>query len=105
MLARCRVVLRSLTYELQIWIVLCRHGLLLRRTGLLRFRLETFGAYYPAPPYESPTWRLSPPYTVLLLRRAHSYGRWLLEMDAVRRGGARAWWARHDTTWEGIPHE
>jgi hypothetical protein len=93
------------TVEIRLWIALLRHGLLLWRSGLLRFRLETFGTYYPELPYRAPAWRLSLVYCLLLLRRAHSYGRWLLEMEDVRRHGAHGWWNRHDTTWEGRPHE
>lgn len=91
--------------EIRLWITLIRHGTLLWRSGLLRFRLETFGTYYPELPYRSPIWRLSPTYSVLLLRRARSYGRWLREMDDIRHQGPRGWWDHLDTTWEGIPHE
>jgi hypothetical protein len=91
--------------EIRLWIALLRHGLLLWRSGLLRFRLETFGLYYPELPYRSPAWRISLVYCVLLLRRAHSYGRWLLEMEDTRRHGARGWWELHGTPWEGRPHE
>lgn len=91
--------------EIRLWIALLRHGLLLWRSGLLRFRLETFGLYYPELPYRSPVWRISPLYCVLLLRRTHSYGRWLLEMQDTRLYGAHGWWKLHGATWEGRPHE
>jgi hypothetical protein len=74
--------------EARVWITLMRHVALLWRTGLLRFRMETFGLYYPAPPYQAPAWRVSPRQTMLLLRRARSYGRWLVEMEDIRRAGA-----------------
>lgn len=79
-----------------------RHAGLLWRSGLLRFRLETFGTYYPGLPYEAPRWRLSARPTLLLVRRSRSYARWLLEMDDVRRTGAHGWWERHGVTWEGV---
>jgi hypothetical protein len=50
--------------------------------------METFGLYYPAPPYQAPAWRVSPRQTMLLLRRARSYGRWLVEMQDIQRAGA-----------------
>jgi hypothetical protein len=101
-----RSILREMSMsELRIWITLVRHGLLLWRTGLLRFRLETFGTYYPALPYRSPAWRLSLAHTILLLRRARSYGRWLVEMDELRRSGAHGWWESHGTRWEEIPYD
>jgi hypothetical protein len=91
--------------EARLWVALLRHGALLWRTGLLRFRLETFGTYYPAPPYQTPAWRLTPAHTVLLLRRARAYGRWLVEMEQVRRTGAHGWWELRHTIWEGIPDD
>ncbi|HLJ66559.1 MAG TPA: hypothetical protein VKX16_04280 [Chloroflexota bacterium] len=74
-------------------IMLGRHTLRLGRTGQLRFRLETFGVYYPAFPYAQPWWRISPPQLFLLLRQAPRYADWLSEMDALRREGAATWWA------------
>lgn len=91
--------------EMRLWFTLARHGALLWRTGLLRFRLETFGLYYPALPYQTPAWHLSPRRTLLLVRRARSYGLWLLEMEEVRRSGGRGWWRARDVSWEEPPHE
>ncbi|HZU12624.1 MAG TPA: hypothetical protein VFB58_07265 [Chloroflexota bacterium] len=71
--------------ELRAWITLTRHALLLWRTGQLRFRLETFGVYYPALPYSAPWWRISTPVAFMLLRRARSYAHWLVEMDDLRK--------------------
>lgn len=73
--------------ELRLWWTLARHALLLWRSGQLRTRLETFGVYYPALPYTAPWWKVSPRAALLLVRRSRTYGRWLLDMDSVRRGG------------------
>jgi hypothetical protein len=59
---------------------LVRHTYLLWRAGQLRFRLETFGLYYPAPPYSVSWWKVPPRNMLLLLRRAPSYARWLADM-------------------------
>jgi hypothetical protein len=91
--------------EIRLWVALLRHGALLWRTGLLRFRLETFGTYYPAPPYQSPAWHLRPAATLLLLRRSRSYAQWLVEIEQLRRSGAQGWWESRGITWEVIPHE
>lgn len=84
---------------------LARHIYLLRRTGQLRFHLETFGAYYPSVPYKSPWWRISPRYATLLLRRTWAYAGWIEEMQMLRRGGAREWWAKHHPPGESWPHD
>lgn len=91
--------------ELRLWITLIRHTALLWRTGLLRFRLETFGTYYPHPPYEAPAWRLSLPHTFTLLRRARAYGRWLMEMEALQRSGPRGWWQQRGVNWDELQHD
>lgn len=91
--------------EARLWFTLARHVALLWRTGLLRFRLETFGLYYPALPYQSSTWRLSPRQALLLVRRARSYGLWLLEMEEVGCAGGSAWWRSHQVTWEELRHD
>lgn len=83
-----------MTFVRACWIV-PRHLFLLWRWGQLRFRLETFGMYYPTLPYTSPAWRMTPRVALLLLRRAPAYVRWLLEMEDVRRGGPEGWWRRH----------
>lgn len=60
---------------------LSRHTCTLWRTGQLRFRLETFGLYYPAPPYTAPWWKARPRNALLLLRQMPAYARWLVEME------------------------
>jgi hypothetical protein len=74
---------------------LARHFYLVWRTGQLRFRLETFGLYYPALPYRSPAWRFPLANCALLLRQARKYLVWVLEMEAIRRDGPDGWWDRH----------
>jgi hypothetical protein len=91
--------------EIRLWTGLIRHSLLLWRTGQLRFRLETFGAYYPAAPYETPVWRVTPTHFFLLVRRARAYARWLVEMEELRRWGAAGWWEQHGVTWRDCPHD
>lgn len=80
--------------EVRSWLVLLQHGLNLLRAGQLRFRLETFGLYYPALPYSSPAWKISIRPAWLLMKRARSYAHWLLEMRDLRQSGAQAWWDR-----------
>jgi hypothetical protein len=75
------------------WVTLVRHALLLWRAGQIRFRLETFGVYYPALPYRAGWWRVSPRVVALLLRRAPAYAGWLNEMQVIRRAGPSGWWA------------
>jgi hypothetical protein len=76
--------------------VLARHVWRVWRAGQLRFRLETFGLYYPALPYARPWWRVSPRSVALLLRHGVTYARWVLAMEEVRRSGVEA-------AWEGRP--
>lgn len=71
--------------------IVVRHSIQLGRAGQLRFRLETFGLYYPALPYTTPWWRFSPRGLILFLRQLPDYARWLVEMEDVRGGGA-VWW-------------
>jgi hypothetical protein len=80
--------------EERAWIALLRHAALLARTGQLRFRLETFGVYYPHLPYSRPAWRISPRVALLLVRQSRRYAHWLLDMQELRRGGPGAWWER-----------
>jgi hypothetical protein len=75
--------------------VLARHVYRVWRAGQLRFRLETFGLYYPALPYQSPAWRFPIANAVLLLRQARVYAAWVIEMEAIRRDGPDGWWDRH----------
>ncbi len=83
---------------------LLRHALLLWRAGQVRFRLETFGLYYPAVPYAAPWWRISPRIAWLLTRQVRSYACWLLTMEQMRHKGAASWWTQH-ALGKGIPHE
>ena len=71
-----------------------RHLFCLWRAGQLRFRLETFGLYYPSPPYSAPWWRISLRGLAHLARQTGSYARWLEEMDCLRREGPPGWWER-----------
>jgi hypothetical protein len=75
-------------------LLIARHTARLCRAGQLRFRLETFGAYYPSPPYSRPWWRVSARTVALLLRRLPAYAAWVVEMEELRAGGAAAWWER-----------
>jgi hypothetical protein len=72
--------------------ILLRHALGLWRAGQVRFRLETFGVYFPTAPYSAPWWRMSPSVLILLLRRARAYAEWVEELDRIRRGGSETWW-------------
>lgn len=74
--------------------ILLRHLIQLARCGQIRFRLETFGVYYPAPQYDAPWWRVTPRSVLLLLRRGRSYALWLAEMDRMTHRGGAAWWDR-----------
>ncbi|MDQ2744185.1 MAG: hypothetical protein M3Z66_18090 [Chloroflexota bacterium] len=71
---------------------LSRHLLVLVRTGQLRFRLETFGLYYPRPQYSAPWWQISPWILWGLVRRAKAYAAWLEEMDGIAQAGDTSWW-------------
>jgi hypothetical protein len=75
--------------------LMVRHLRSLVREGQLRFRMETFGLYYPAPPYGRPWWKLSPGPVALLVRRARSYGEWVIAMEKIRSEGHAAWWETH----------
>jgi hypothetical protein len=76
-------------------VAIARHGVRVWRSGQTRFRLETFGLYYPHLPYRKRAWQVTPAYLVLLLVRLPSYLRWVVEMDRLRREGSREWWERH----------
>ncbi|MBI4507578.1 MAG: hypothetical protein HY691_18755, partial [Chloroflexi bacterium] len=43
------------------------------RLRLLRFRLETFGLYYPSLPHERPWRRVAPAVALLVARRLPGY--------------------------------
>ena len=77
--------------------ILCvvRHLYWVERSGQVRFRLETFGLYYPSLPYDAPWWRPNPASLLLLIRRLPSYVRWVVEMEELQRQGPEAWWSRH----------
>lgn len=81
-------------------LVMVRHGILIWRTGQGRFRLETFGVFYPALPYTTSWWRTPVGNVVLLLCRIHSYGRWIVEMHALEQGGAGRWWDQRYPHWK-----
>ncbi len=81
---------------------LIRHAVHCWRAGQVRFRLETFGVYYPALPYTAPWWKAPPSNLLLLCRQGPAYLAWILEMDQVRRGGSMAWWIRYQTTPENM---
>ena len=67
----------------------------LMRAGLLRFRLETFGLWYPRLPYQAPWWRPNLRAVAYLLGRLPRYACWLCEMQATRTDGAVGWWATY----------
>jgi hypothetical protein len=73
-------------------LILTLHLYRVWRSGQLRFRLETFGLYYPALPYRSPAWRFPVANALLLLRQAHAYAAWVVEMERIRRHGPDGWW-------------
>ncbi len=97
--------LRQIQRSARIGAALAIHVIRLQRSGQLRFRAETFGVYYPALPYARPWWRISPAPAIALLRQALNYGRWLVEMDDLRRHGAPGWWESRVPAWEGVDHE
>lgn len=72
--------------------VLARHFYRIWRAGQLRFRLETFGVYYPALPYTLPWWSARPANLILFLRQFAAYARWIMEMDEMGHAGAQGWW-------------
>lgn len=73
-------------------VVVIRHLYRVIRNGQLRFRLETFGVYYPELPYRAPWWRVSPRGVWLLLRQAPAYAKWVVEMERLRHADGSAWW-------------
>lgn len=81
--------------------ILIRHAWVVWRAGQLRFRLETFGLYWPSMPYAAPWWRVSPRSLGLFLRQSRSYCRWIIDMEELRRAGPEAWWRRYRAEWRG----
>ncbi|MGH2411995.1 MAG: hypothetical protein ACRDGS_16760 [Chloroflexota bacterium] len=73
-------------------IYIAQHVYLLLRSGQLRFRLETYGLYYPSEPYARKWWRISPRVLALLLRQSREYATWIVEMNELRRAGPEGWW-------------
>ena len=71
---------------------LARNAVRLIRGGQVRFRLETFGLYFPHLPYETPIWQISPRVAFLLLRQLPAYSRWLAEMEEIGLAGPESWW-------------
>jgi hypothetical protein len=69
------------------------HGIALVRSGQLRFRLETFGLWYPRPLYQAPWWQPDPRVLWHLAGRIGGYAAWLRELNAVGRAGSTGWWA------------
>ena len=78
-----------------------RHVVSIVRSGQLRFRLETYGLYYPATPDSRPYWKVSPRALLLLLRSAREYSSWVKTTSFVRVG-PHEWWARQ---WPGVDVE
>ena len=76
-------------------VAVTRHLTRVAMAGQTRFRLETFGSYYPHLPYTRRTWQMSPRYVLLFIRRLPSYLRWVDEMEHLRRQGADEWWRDH----------
>jgi hypothetical protein len=68
-----------------------RHMWRLWRGGQLRFRLETFGLYFPALPYEAPWWRVSPRVLGLLAQRVWLYATWVEHMELIQERDAAKW--------------
>lgn len=75
-------------------VVLVRHARQVVRGGQLRFRLETFGLYYPAAPYRRRPWQISVRTLWLLVRQALSYAGWVRDMEEIRDSGSTGWWRR-----------
>lgn len=68
------------------------HLLRLWRGGQLRFRLETFGLYYPQVPGSRRWWQIVPRQVVLLAETSPRYLAWLNDMSRVSAHGAHEWW-------------
>jgi hypothetical protein len=83
--------------------ILTRHAWVVWRAGQLRFRLETFGLYHPAPPYSRPWWSPGVRNVLLFARQSVAYSRWILEMERIRSGGPEAWWRRRERDGAGRP--
>jgi hypothetical protein len=68
------------------------HVLRVVHGGQVRFRLETFGVYYPSLPYQRPWWKVSWRPLTYLLRRLPAYARWLETMEPPRHSGRVLLW-------------
>lgn len=85
--------------------ILTRHLYRVWSGGQLRFRLETFGLYYPSEPYTRRWWEASPATARLLLGRLTAYARWVEQIEDIERRGTlgagvprqRYRWTRHDS--------
>ncbi len=73
-------------------LLVVRHGLLLWRGGVLRWRLETYGLYMPSLPNRRPWWRPNGRALRILVQHRRAYGAWLRHMQRLQTGGAGAWW-------------
>ncbi|HZT95307.1 MAG TPA: hypothetical protein VFB34_00560 [Chloroflexota bacterium] len=71
-----------------------RHLYRLARSGQLRFRLETYGLYYPALPGHRHPLLPSPGALVMFLRSLAGYAQWWLDMDRIAVAGPHQWWGR-----------
>ncbi len=60
------------------------HVVRLWRAGQFRFRLETFGVYYPSLPNQAPWWRVNPTTIRLLLAQMSTYVAWLSELQRIK---------------------
>lgn len=69
------------------------HGIALARSGQLRFRLETFGLWYPRPLYQAPWWQPDLRMLRHLVERTGRYAAWLRELNTIRQAGSTGWWA------------
>jgi hypothetical protein len=65
------------------------------RGGVLRWRLETYGLYMPSLPNARPWWRINARAFTQLVRHGGNYAAWLVEIEALGKGGPRGWWQAH----------
>lgn len=79
--------------------ILIRHAWRVRQAGQVRFRLETFGLWWPALPYTAPWWRIPPRNLRLFMRQTRAYCHWVIEMERLRSDGPEVWWRRYRETY------